>query len=369
MRHLNKYLGRGVIVFAILALFVLGSEHVIMAKVLPTLFRGVRPLGMGGAFTAVADDENALFYNPAGLSNISTFQIQIFNPLIEASSNAYDLYQDLTEEDLNDTSQAVTLLRKYVGEHEHLRAALFPNVGFNVAKAGVMIGGLGSVTVDAEIRNPVWPEVHIDIIGDAGLLLGVGLELPVTGLSAGLGIKYISRESLSEVYTATDIAADNFDDRLENDQKSGSGVSADIGAIYKLPFISSFDTSVAVVVQNVPEMDMDDAKDIETQVNAGLAIGKSFTGFSLVGALDYVDIGNNIGEDDDIAKRLNVGLEGKLPTILSARVGLNQGYFTGGITLEAWIFKLDLAMYTEEVGAYAGQRADERYVAQLIIGW
>ncbi len=29
---------------------------------------GVRPLGMGGAFTALADDENALFYNPAGLA-------------------------------------------------------------------------------------------------------------------------------------------------------------------------------------------------------------------------------------------------------------------------------------------------------------
>ncbi|MCI2428325.1 hypothetical protein LM595_01970, partial [Candidatus Acetothermia bacterium] len=28
---------------------------------------GARPLGMGGAFIALADDENALFYNPAGL--------------------------------------------------------------------------------------------------------------------------------------------------------------------------------------------------------------------------------------------------------------------------------------------------------------
>ena len=30
---------------------------------------------MGGAFTAVAEDENALFYNPAGLSEISTLQL------------------------------------------------------------------------------------------------------------------------------------------------------------------------------------------------------------------------------------------------------------------------------------------------------
>ncbi|MEA3356018.1 MAG: hypothetical protein U9Q23_01555 [Candidatus Bipolaricaulota bacterium] len=31
---------------------------------------GARPVGMGNAFVAIADDENALFYNPAGLGDI-----------------------------------------------------------------------------------------------------------------------------------------------------------------------------------------------------------------------------------------------------------------------------------------------------------
>ena len=31
---------------------------------------GVRPLGMGNAFVAVADDFNSLFYNPAGLARL-----------------------------------------------------------------------------------------------------------------------------------------------------------------------------------------------------------------------------------------------------------------------------------------------------------
>ena len=34
---------------------------------------GARPLGMGGAFAGVADDENALFYNPAGLAFLNRF--------------------------------------------------------------------------------------------------------------------------------------------------------------------------------------------------------------------------------------------------------------------------------------------------------
>ena len=32
------------------------------------MVKGIRPMGMGGAFTAIADDENAVFYNPAGIS-------------------------------------------------------------------------------------------------------------------------------------------------------------------------------------------------------------------------------------------------------------------------------------------------------------
>ena len=31
---------------------------------------GVRPMGMGGAFTAVSDDPNAAYYNPAGLMKV-----------------------------------------------------------------------------------------------------------------------------------------------------------------------------------------------------------------------------------------------------------------------------------------------------------
>jgi len=40
-------------------------------RTMVTLFdleSGARPLGMGGAFTGLSDDENALFYNPAGLA-------------------------------------------------------------------------------------------------------------------------------------------------------------------------------------------------------------------------------------------------------------------------------------------------------------
>ncbi|MBT8341441.1 MAG: hypothetical protein HKP58_20380, partial [Desulfatitalea sp.] len=197
------------------------------ARPYTSFFRGVRPLGMGGAFTAVADDENALFYNPAGLSSISMLNVGIFNPLVEVSGDSIDLIGDLGDTDMDNVGEVTDLLRKYVGKHQHVRAALFPHVGFRLANVGAMVGGLVQAEVDADIRNPVYPEAYLDYVQDISLLAGAGVGLPLTGLRVGATLKGGQRKSLSEVYTADDIADNNFDDRFDNDMKSGNSVGLD----------------------------------------------------------------------------------------------------------------------------------------------
>ena len=118
------------------------------AQEYPSFYRGVRPLAMGGAFTAVADDEHALFYNPAGLADISMMNLAIVNPLVEASEGSVEMYQDLQDKNFETVEEAEDFLRKYIGVQQHLRAALNPYAGFNVADYGVMIAGLGNATVN-----------------------------------------------------------------------------------------------------------------------------------------------------------------------------------------------------------------------------
>ena len=40
---------------------------------------GARALGMGGAFTGIADDPSAAYWNPAGLGQIHNFQLEFMN--------------------------------------------------------------------------------------------------------------------------------------------------------------------------------------------------------------------------------------------------------------------------------------------------
>ena len=79
-----------VLIISMITIFPLGL-FAAAGKGVPGAFADIglsRPSSMGGAFTAVADDENVLFYNPAGLSRMfGTGDVDVFIslPLVDAS--------------------------------------------------------------------------------------------------------------------------------------------------------------------------------------------------------------------------------------------------------------------------------------------
>jgi hypothetical protein len=325
---------------------------------------------MGGAFTAVADDSNAIYYNPAGLSQVKGFGLGILNPQVEASKDAIDLFGDLQDVDMDDSAAVADVMRKYIGDNDHIKLATDTYIGFNVGKVGIMVDAVAQGHLDIRIRNPVWPEAQVDAIADYGLMVGAGLPVPaVKGLSLGATFKGLSRTSINASYTADEITDDNFDDMIDDDRLDGSSVGLDLGVLYTTDALPMTSLNVAMVAQNIPEMKFGDAADQKTQFNAGIALSQKVIGLRFTEALDIHDVTDNLESDESNEKKIHMGVEVALPAILSARVGLNQGYTTAGVTLDFKVLKFDVATYGEEIGVVGGQKEDRRYVAQISAGW
>ncbi len=334
----------------------------------PSLYRGIRPLGMGNAFITVADDENTLFYNPAGLNDVQGLGgVEILNPLIEFSQVGLDAYNDFKDINSDNVTEVTDLLGNYIGEQFSLRTSLYPSIIFH----NFGIGALGQVSFSGEVRNRVNPQVNVDGKADVGGVVGVAYGFREKKVQVGVALKFVQRQSFQKTYYATDIAGEDFDpsNDFSEEKETGTGFSGDVGV--KVNPEWPLRPSIGLVLQNIGglNIDEDDADEIPQQLNAGISIHPDLWIFKNTLALDVVDLTKNVEGEDDFYKRVHMGAEIRLPYILSLRVGANQGYPSFGATIDLWIIRLAYAHYKEELGAVAGQKDDARHVGQIAIGF
>ena len=343
----------------------------------PYLYKGIRSLGMGGAFTAVGKDADALFYNPAGLYDMG-FQLALINPLIEVDQNVTSLAGDAQTAMKKDTETERTaaltdLISKNMGKALHGKVSLFPHV----AVKNFAVGVVGQGMVDGRLHNPLSSQGAVEVSGgyEYGPVAGFSIKPPLTGLRIGAGAKYISNSWYEKQITIVDIAGQNIDPT--KDMLSKSDFSLDVGLLYDLPdtpFISIFKPRLGLSVLDITDLDFQTGgvgRKIPMRTNLGISINPSIPFLAdTTLALDYQDITGAYKQDNSTWKRMHMGAEvGILRRHILLRAGINQGYPSIGAALDIWILKLAYAYYTEEMGAYSGQDKDTRQVVQMTLGW
>ena len=88
---------------------------------------------------------------------------------------------------------------------------------------------------------------------------------------------------------------------------------------------------------------------------------RSTSALSFVFDYDHL---NKSWNDEALVKHLHEGINLDLP-LFSFQVGLNQTALTFGSTFDIGLVKVSLATYGEELGSYAGQRVDRRYLLSI----
>lgn len=344
-----------------------------------------RVMGMGGAFTAVADDYGAIFYNPAGLARLTEGQI---NMGIQAmgDSEVSGFYGDVMDAiDSESIPEMARLLEENYGKHYGARATvggLWARPKWGVAFIPV------DFNVDLRIHQNVGPSLGVIGTQDTTLAYARGWDVKwfrSGRLSFGITAKAIYRGYYNQSFLAPELIMDDEIFRAE-DANEGFTADADFGVLYtprpKSKLMRFLRPTFGFAARNIADYGfssnfhlLDENSGEPPRLQRRFDVGTVFelpdwwiwkTRF----AADIRDMGH---ENWTFKKGSHVGAEflWKVRSWWQGgwRVGLSQGYFTAGFTGKVGLFKLDLVSYAEEIGPSDAANASRRYMAKASLDW
>lgn len=357
------------------------------------LYQSPRPLGMGDAFVAIANDYNSIMYNPAGLARLEESEI---NLSIDAAggANFQKFANDVsvagtgTGTEAQKISSYTTLLQNYYGKQFSSRLGLLEGIWVRPSFGIAVIPA--DFSIDLVIHNTVGPSIDLKSYLDTTVALGYGKDFKgVQGrLSWGVTGKFVNRGFASKQILPLDLAADSTLIKT-TDLQEGYTTDADVGLLYT-PFLPSEGVgsvfrmakpTFGAVIRNVGEIGF--AKSLKVlnkskteapeKLYRVLDVGAKFEYpnlwiFSGRGAVDLRDIGH---PNFNMKKGFHLGFEFDWRVTSwwkgSYRIGVNQNYPTAGFSALFSFFNIDLVTYGEDVGTYDTARENRMYMAKLNI--
>lgn len=363
----------------ILTLFIFCQD--LLAKEFRYLARSPRALLMGDAYTAVADDEYTLFYNPAALGRHKGVHISSINPKIELpdvfSKNLGRMKFSMDGKYKDWPKEPVGIADRILGTPLHLGASIAPTLKFE----NFAFTWLNSSTTDLTLRNATHPSLDINyrydrgfLIGAAFPLIGGGSDKSMKKLSAGVTLKKIDRSSLNGDFDlfGTELLeiienSDSYKDIRENlGYSKGSGWGFDLGIEQVLsggPTKMVFGFSILDIGGTSFKTDegFDKIPDQKMSTNFGAAFTQDYGFFDYTVSMDISPI---LDAQTDFATKMKIGFRASIPG-LEFLMGLNGGYWSYGVGIDLFLVKLNVGFYGIESGREFRDLEAERIVFTL----
>ena len=349
-----------------------------------------RALGMGDAFVAVANDYNALFYNPAGLARIENPEINLSID-IGFTDSFFSFAKDISDA----SKTAGTDAQKQQAIADAIQKVYGKTFGFNIgAPSAVWVRpqwGLGiqlaQLSTEISAHNGVGPVLNATIYEDTILTMGYGdhvREMDLGGrLEWGIAAKFTNRGYFSKGITVIELAADPNLVKT-SDLQEGYSLDADVGFLWK-PYVpeSGFWSVFQIarptfgfVVHNIGETGFNNSFKILNKSKT-TAPEKNYRVFDIGSRWEYPSAwifgGRGVLDIRDIGhpyftpkKGLHLGFEFDWSVSSwwrgNYRFGLSEGYWTGGVSALFSIFNLDLVSYGEDVGTFGTAQENRIYM-------
>lgn len=336
---------------------------------------GLRPLGMGNAFVAIADDYNALFYNPAGLARLKEWDGEFFNLSIALSKNTQKFVDDAQNlqggDSASQTKDVLNFIEGQAGKSQYLSVGLTPHLVFKNFGFGI-----GAELIEASAALHRYPSVELEVGPRLIIPISFAMNMLEDRLSMGFTIKGRIRGGVNHEFSIQDLNALKDDDankngpKLEDYVEGGIGYGADFGILFTP--VKTMEPTLGISVTDIggtgyKKLDVGGeavrAPDIELpSVNVGMSLKPLQSGrMYLLTAVDF----HSINQPYSFSKKLNIGSEFGYGKIIKLQAGLHHGYMSAGLQFDVGLFNLRAITYAEELGTVAGTVEDRRYALQL----
>ena len=333
----------------------------------PILYQGVLVEGMGGAFTAVADDSNAPFYNPAGLDNIqsSSFQILNISADITYPSLYPNLYNSLNGASTSNPATYINAFNSVAGQSLYTRVGDYSNYTTHDFAIGLLTNNqaLGVANASPTTTNLA----SLAALSDSGIVISGAYgffnhHLQVGGTLMGL------YQMFENIPSLTVSQASALSSTLSSNLSHGFGVVGNLGAIYH--FDLPLNPTLGASILNVGTASFGDAGSLPQLINAGVGIDPDIGFGRLLADIDYVDVTNYLYyTGDSLWLHTRLGVQYQFPEILTVSAGLYEGYPTFGVGVDLWAFEVNASYYTEEASPVPGLNPDHIVSLQVAFGW
>lgn len=382
----------------------------------PDNTESVRPLGMGGAFTAVANDANSVWTNPAGIAkirknrDIHRYHLITIPNLVVGGNQAGLAFADAIY--TSSASKTSTKVSQAADRNKGSDQSLLAFAGFNPVvffepsrgipmEAGLYFHNRLSVKIPGDSTK----KSEISSVQDVGTQFGYAYQSLTNRFNAGIQTRVFSRSDYSDTVD-TEMLGDQkkLESRIQQDGNKGTGVAVDLGWMWTLA--DFWLPTIGMAMLNAPTGCREDyynpyaekrqqvcgTKITGSVVNpespalldpTDLRVGVSITprlthSTSLRFAFDlqhlyFTDGTHYYGLSGiDAQKQVHAGMEflwgnPMLRNAFSLRVGYNGGFLTSGCSVRVASTIVELATYGTDVSPTPTPKEDRRTALSLSV--
>ncbi len=362
------------------------------------LYLDSHSLGMGGAFVGLANDENALFNNPAGIGETdkrdrskSVVKFATF-PNITAAANSFSssLLGNYFDSNIKYPTKEIENSIENASPNDIVfsRASIFPTVVLSRFQFGFLADTLVTgyttqystpqTSAYTTAANPLTYDRSFSLVtrSQIGPCIGIGIPIPGTNSSFGIGTRYLERASIvSTVEGNSNGFLRESSDATSKSLNKTQGFAFDLG--FMLPFKGPWNYKIGLSALDVGNstyqpVNSSSVKEVEKMnIKAGMSINPSLgkdLGFILSIEGDRInDLRVNDRDKLRVGSELSFGSFNSNDAFLSLRAGYAMRTVSAGIMIRTIFARLEFTTFGEAVQASNGIVVDRRYAFRLTV--